>query len=96
MQVGVAPNDPQGLKVGMSVTISPDVDGGEQPVDGKVRYADAETIGIERTADEVGAVCVHFPVPVTGSIAIEGKIQILIPPASVTVQLQLNFAELAQ
>lgn len=60
-ETGVAPNDPQGLEVGMSVTVSPDVDGGEQPVNGKVRYADAETIGIERTADDVGTVCVHFP-----------------------------------
>lgn len=60
-KVGVAPNDPQGLKVGMSVTVSPDVNGGEQPVEGKVRYADAESIGIERTSDDVGAVCVHFP-----------------------------------
>lgn len=58
---GVAPNDPQGLEVGSSVTVSPDLDGGEQPVDGKVRYADAETIGIERTTDAVGTVCVHFP-----------------------------------
>lgn len=58
---GVAPNDPQGLKVGQSVTVCPDVDGGEQPVDGKLRYADAETIAIERTTDAVGTVCVHFP-----------------------------------
>lgn len=59
--IGVAPNDPQGLEVGSLVTIRPDLDGGEQPVAGKVRYADAETIGIERTADDVGTVCVHFP-----------------------------------
>ncbi len=58
---GVAPNDPQGLEFGQSVTISPDVDGGEQPVDGKIRFADAETITIERRADDVGTVCVHFP-----------------------------------
>ncbi len=58
---GVTENDPQGLSVGMSVTVSPDVDGGEQPVEGAVRYADAETIGIDRTTDDVGTVCVHFP-----------------------------------
>ena len=58
---GIAPNDPQGLKVGMSVTVSPDVDGGEQPVEGAVRYADAETIVLERTAAEIGMVHVHFP-----------------------------------
>ena len=59
--IGVAHNDPQGLQVGASVTVSPDVDGGEQPVEGTVRYADANTIAIERTTDEVGTVCVHFP-----------------------------------
>jgi hypothetical protein len=58
---GVAPHDPQGLKVGDRVTVHPDLDGGEQPVEGTVRYADAETIGIERTAEDVGTVCVHFP-----------------------------------
>lgn len=58
---GVAPNDPQDLQVGTWVSVSPDVDGGEQPVDGRVRYANAETIGIERTSDEIGSACVHFP-----------------------------------
>lgn len=60
-EIGVAPNDPQGLEVGKLVTVSPDLDGGEQPVDGKVRYADAYTVAIERTTDDVGTVCVHFP-----------------------------------
>jgi len=60
-KTGVTPNDPQGLTAGASVTISPDVDGGEQPVEGTVRYADAETIGIERRAIDVGNLCVHFP-----------------------------------
>jgi glutathione S-transferase len=36
------------------------VNGGEQPVAGKLRYADAETIVIERYAEDVGTVCVHF------------------------------------
>ncbi|MEO9685478.1 MAG: glutathione S-transferase family protein [Tateyamaria sp.] len=58
---GVAAHDPQDLHVGTMVTVSPDLDGGEQPVDGKVRFADADTIGIERTTDDVGTVCVHFP-----------------------------------
>lgn len=58
---GVAPHDPQGLEVGMSVSIGPDVDGGEQPVSGSLRYANADTVGIDRTADDVGSVCVHFP-----------------------------------
>lgn len=59
--VGVAPHDPQDLQVGTAVTVTPDLDGGEQPVDGKVRYADADTISIERTSDAIGTVCVHFP-----------------------------------
>ena len=58
---GVAKNDPQGLAVGDSVSVSPDVDGGEQPVDGKVRFADTETIIVERSTEQVGTVCVHFP-----------------------------------
>jgi glutathione S-transferase len=60
-QIGVASNDPQGLEVGMMVSVSPDVDGGEQPVEGKVRFADAESVAVERWADDVGTVCVHFP-----------------------------------
>jgi glutathione S-transferase len=60
-EVKVAQNDPQGLALGSLVTVSPDVDGGEQPVDGNVRYADADTIGIERSSEDVGTVCVHFP-----------------------------------
>lgn len=60
-KTGVAANEPQGLEVGVPVTVSPDVDGGEQPVAGNVRFADSETIVVERTADDVGIVCVHFP-----------------------------------
>lgn len=59
--IGVAPNDPQDLRVDTLVSVSPDVDGGEQPVTGKLRYADADTISVERTTPEVGTVCVHFP-----------------------------------
>ena len=54
-------NDPQGLKTGMSVTIGPDVESGEQRVEGVVRCADADTLTIERTTDEIGTVCIHFP-----------------------------------
>jgi hypothetical protein len=45
----------------MSVTVSPDVNGGEQPVVGNLRFANAETVVIDRTAEDVGTVCVHFP-----------------------------------
>jgi len=60
-ETGVAPHDPQGLSVGQPVTVQPDVNGGEQPVAGTLRYADAETVVIERSAEGVGNVCVHFP-----------------------------------
>ncbi len=60
-ETGVAPGDPHGLKVGMAVTVHPDVDGGEQPVAGTVRSADAQSIVVERISDEAGAICVHFP-----------------------------------
>jgi glutathione S-transferase len=60
-ETGVAANDPQGLKVGMSVNVQPDLDGGEQAVEGTVHLANAETIVIKRTTEAVGTVCVHFP-----------------------------------
>lgn len=60
-QTGVAPNDPQRLSVGQPLTVQPDVNGGEQPVTGILRYADAETVVIDRYSEEVGNVCVHFP-----------------------------------
>lgn len=58
---GVTSHEPQGLVVGQQVTVSPDVNGGEQPVEGSIRFADAETVVIERSAEDVGTVCVHFP-----------------------------------
>lgn len=60
-EMGVASGDPQGLEVAMSVTVRPDVDGGEQPVTGTVRSADALRIAIDRVSDEAGPVTVHFP-----------------------------------
>lgn len=60
-QSGVADHDPQGLRVGDDVTVHPDVDGGEQPVEGKVRMANADTIAIDRISDDAADVCVHFP-----------------------------------
>lgn len=55
------PNDPQGLTPGMSVSVGPDVDGGEQGVKGIVQAISRETIAINRTDDDLGAICVHFP-----------------------------------
>ena len=58
---GVADNDPQGLTVGMQVSIGPDVQSGEQFVIGTVHSADADSVSITHTADAIGSVCVHFP-----------------------------------
>lgn len=57
----VSKDDPQGLKVGQIVSVSPDVNGGEQAVSGRLRMADAETVAIDRVSDAAGNVCVHFP-----------------------------------
>lgn len=54
-------HDPQGLKPGMRVVVSPDLDGGEQPVEGAVVVADCERIALQRFDPEVGNLCVHFP-----------------------------------
>ena len=54
-------NDPQGLTIGTKVSIGPDMESGEQHVEGIVRSANADTLSIEHTNDEVGTVCVHFP-----------------------------------
>jgi glutathione S-transferase len=53
--------DPQGLKSGMRVIVSPDLDGGEQPVEGEIVVANYDTIAIHRLEPEVGNICVHFP-----------------------------------
>lgn len=58
---GVAEHDPQGLLVDETVSVQPDVNGGEQPVVGKIRMANADVIAIERVSDLAGNVCVHFP-----------------------------------
>lgn len=55
------PFDPQGLKPGMRVSVSPDLDGGEQPVAGEVICATSDTISIRRVEPDVGNVDVHFP-----------------------------------
>ena len=55
------PLDPQGLKPGMRVTVSPDLDGGEQPVEGTVVDANCETITVLRQEPDIGNIGVHFP-----------------------------------
>lgn len=58
---GVAANDPQGLTFGQKVVVAPDVNGGEQPVEGTVWAASAETITVLRHEPDCGDICVHFP-----------------------------------
>jgi len=53
--------EPQGFISGQQVVVSPDVDGGEQPVHGALVFADAETATVQRTEPDIGTVCVHFP-----------------------------------
>lgn len=54
-------NDPQGLKPGLAVTVSPDLDGGEQPVEGVIAGVSVETLTLHRSDPEVGNLHVHFP-----------------------------------
>jgi glutathione S-transferase len=53
--------DPQGLKVGMRISVSPDLDGGEQPVEGKLVAATSERVVVSRIEPNVGNLNVHFP-----------------------------------
>jgi len=55
------PFDPQGLTPGMPVRISPDLDGGEQPVEGIIQAVSADRISVTREDPEIGILCVHFP-----------------------------------
>jgi len=53
--------DPQGLKSGVQVSVSPDLDGGEQPVEGQLVSATSEKIVVRRSEPDVGNLNVHFP-----------------------------------
>ncbi len=54
-------HDPQGLSPGMTVTIKPDIDGGEVAVTGRVHAVSSDTIALLRESEQTGQVCVHFP-----------------------------------
>ncbi len=54
-------NDPQELKPGKQVVVSPDVDGGEQPVAGSVVAVNCDTITLHRSDPDTGNLNVHFP-----------------------------------
>ena len=45
----------------MRIQVTPDVDGGEQPVEGMIQYADHDTISLMRSDPDLGEVFVHFP-----------------------------------
>ena len=55
------PQDPQGLAPGQRVGVTPDVDGGDPTVEGRIVSVDIDAIAIARSAPEVGDVVVHFP-----------------------------------
>lgn len=55
------PRDPQGLAPGTAVTITPDLDGDEEAVAGRVRLVSRDTIAIQREDPQVGRICLHFP-----------------------------------
>ncbi|PYG27526.1 glutathione S-transferase family protein [Pelagimonas varians] len=54
-------NDPQGLAVGTPVVVSPDLDGGEQPVEGTLVYANSDRLVVRRNDPDLGSINVHFP-----------------------------------
>jgi glutathione S-transferase len=55
------PRDPQGLKLGMRVAITPLSEGGEEPIEGAIRSFGADTIALDRHHPACGNVAVHFP-----------------------------------
>lgn len=54
-------SDPQGLVAGLRVIVAPDLDGGEQPVEGVLMAASTERVVIQRTDTDLGRINVHFP-----------------------------------
>lgn len=54
-------HEPMGIKPGMTVNVVADVDGGEEPVSGRVRFVDRDTIALLKQTEPVGTVCIHFP-----------------------------------
>lgn len=55
------PQDPQRLEPGMEVSVTPDVDGGEEAVVGTLREAGIDSVSIVQNDERAGGVCVHFP-----------------------------------
>jgi hypothetical protein len=59
-RANVDPQDPNGRKPGLTVTVTPD-DTGRDPVVGELVASDVHEIVIRRSDREIGEVCVHFP-----------------------------------
>jgi len=55
------PRDPQRLEPGQTVSVVADLDSGESPVVGRLRFVDRDSVAILREDERVGTVCVHFP-----------------------------------
>jgi len=58
--VGLGDNDPSGLRIGTTVTVTPN-DNARAPVTGTLREADAQEIVIAIDSADAGAIHVHFP-----------------------------------
>ena len=56
----VEPGEPNGLKVGDTVTVMAD-DYGRDPITGTLHAANAHEVAIKRSSDETGEVVTHFP-----------------------------------
>lgn len=53
--------DPQGISPGDQVSVAPDLDGGEQAVEGTAHMISRDTIAVLRSDPRAGEICVHFP-----------------------------------
>ena len=57
----VDPDDPLGLQLGDTVQVLPEAMDGVTAVAGRLRFLDAQTVAIDRDAERVGRVAIHFP-----------------------------------
>ena len=59
--LGVDGDDPLQIASGTPVAVVPDVDGGDPPVTGRLWALDADTVVVQRDAESLGRINVHFP-----------------------------------
>ena len=55
------PRDPQGLKMGMLVSIEPLSESGERPIEGRIHAVGRDRLSLGMENDQCGMVVVHFP-----------------------------------